>query len=73
MGTDSGYTCGKPSITYRLVESLCSTPETDVILCIDDISIKKGGEGSNQVDLLQISAKIRNLEIKDYQYLDVLM
>lgn len=32
MGREGSYTCGDHSMTYRGVESLCCTPETDVTL-----------------------------------------
>lgn len=32
---------GEHGITYRLVESLCGTPETKVALCVNYSSIKK--------------------------------
>ena len=30
MVTDGSYTCGERSVTYRDIESLCCTPETNV-------------------------------------------
>ena len=39
MVTDSSYTCDEHSITQRLVE-LCSTPKTNVTLCVNYTSIK---------------------------------
>jgi len=38
--TDGSYTCGEHNITYRLIESLCCIPETNVTLCVDYTSIK---------------------------------
>ena len=32
---DSSYTCNEHSITYKLVESLCCTPETNVTLGVN--------------------------------------
>ena len=34
MVTDGSYTCGEHSTAYRLVESLCCTPETNITLCV---------------------------------------
>lgn len=36
--TDGSYTCGDRSIEYRLVKSLCRTPETHVTLCVSQAS-----------------------------------
>ena len=41
MVTDGSYTCSEHSITYRVVQSLCCTPETNVTLYVNDMSIKK--------------------------------
>lgn len=42
MATDGNYTyCGEPLVMYLIVETLCCTPETAIILYIDCISIKK--------------------------------
>jgi len=41
MVAGASYTCGEHSITYRLVESLCCTPETNTIFCVNYTSIKK--------------------------------
>ena len=35
MGTDGSYTCGKHSIMYKIVESLCCTPETNITLHVN--------------------------------------
>jgi len=35
MGTDGNHTCGEHSIMYRVVESICCTPETKVRLCVN--------------------------------------
>ena len=40
--TDGSYACGEQGIMYRLVKSLCWTPETNVTLCINYTSIKTG-------------------------------
>ena len=32
---------GEPSMTYKLAESLCCTPESDVTLCVNHIQINK--------------------------------
>ena len=37
MVTDGSYTCDKYSIMYKLFESLCCTPETNVKLCVNCI------------------------------------
>ena len=34
MVTVDSYTCDECSITYRDVESLCCTPETNITLCV---------------------------------------
>lgn len=36
--TDGSYACGDRSIKYRLVKSLCHTPETHVALCVSHAS-----------------------------------
>jgi len=41
MGTDESYTCGEPTMTCGLVESLCCTPETSVTSCVNYTLIKK--------------------------------
>ena len=41
MVTDGSCTCGEHSITYRVVESLCCTPEANLTLCVNYTSIKK--------------------------------
>ena len=41
MVTVGNYTCGEHSITYRDVESLYCTPETNITLCVNCASIKK--------------------------------
>lgn len=39
--TDGSYTCGdEHGVRYRVVESLCCTPATNVTWCIDYTSIK---------------------------------
>lgn len=40
MLTDGSYTCGEHSIIYRVVESLCCTPETNETLCVNYTQIK---------------------------------
>ena len=40
MVTDGSYTC-EQSITYRLAESLCCKPETNLTVCVNYASIKK--------------------------------
>lgn len=40
MVTDS--VCGEHSLTYRFVQSLCCTPETDKTLYVNSTSIEKG-------------------------------
>ena len=35
MGTEGSYTSGEHSITYKFVESLCCTRETNVTLCVN--------------------------------------
>ena len=39
--TDGDYTYGEHWVMYRIVESLCCTPETTVTLCVSHTSIKK--------------------------------
>lgn len=39
MGTDGSYAHGK--LMYKLVTSLCCTPETNVTLCLSYTSLKK--------------------------------
>ena len=41
MVTDGSYICDQHRVMYRLAESLCCTPETDVILCVNCTSKKK--------------------------------
>ena len=41
MVTDGIYTCGKHSIMYRLVKSLCCTPENNVRMYVNYNQIKK--------------------------------
>lgn len=41
MMTDGSYACGERGITYRLVESLSYTPETNLTLCVNIILILK--------------------------------
>ena len=40
-GSDGNCICGKPSMKYTDVESLCLTPETNVTLCVNYTQIKK--------------------------------
>ena len=40
MLTDGSYTCGKDSIMYRNVESLCHTPEAQILK-----NLRKGTPG----------------------------
>lgn len=44
MVTDGSYTCGERGINYRLVESLCCTPASNIALCVNH-PIKEGGGG----------------------------
>ena len=41
MRTDGSYAYGEQSIMYKLVKSLLCTPETNVILCVNYLQIKK--------------------------------
>lgn len=41
MGTDDSYIRGERSILYRLVQSQCYIPETNVTLCSNYIQIKQ--------------------------------
>ena len=41
MVTDGSYICGAYSIMYRRVKSLCHTPETNVMLCVNYTQKKK--------------------------------
>lgn len=39
--TDGSYGCGEHSVTYREIDSLCFTSETNVTLCVNHTYIKK--------------------------------
>ena len=41
MLTDGSYISGEDNIIYKLTESLCSTAETNVMLCVNYIQILK--------------------------------
>ena len=41
MVTGGSYSCGEHSITYRLVRSLCCTPETNIALYVTCTSVRK--------------------------------
>ena len=41
MGTDGRYSCGEHSMMYRVVESLCRPPETNVTLRVNYTQIKE--------------------------------
>ena len=41
MVTDDSYTCGEHSMMYKLVKSLCCTPETEVTFYVDSTHIKQ--------------------------------
>ena len=45
MVTGGSYTSGEHSLTYKLVESLCYTPETNVTLRVNYTQINKWGGG----------------------------
>ena len=47
MVADGGYTCGEYSILHRMIQSLCYTPRTNLILCINYISVKQQWSPSN--------------------------
>lgn len=51
MVTDGGYTC-EHSLVYRLVQSLCHTPETKVTLYVNYTSIKKKKNVSLQIETM---------------------
>lgn len=53
MVTDGSYTCGERGINYRLVESLCCTPASNIALCVNH-PIKEGGGGGGERAASQI-------------------
>ena len=56
MVTDGSYTGGEHSVIYKLVESICCTPETNVTLCVNytqffNLNFIKMGKGFEYIFL----------------------